>query len=388
MYTFSEEKLNHLFSILEKQVDSFGRYFYKGIYDGFQVKEDQGDMTYHSGILLQILAFSVLDSKYKEFSKRLLRKLSMYFTLVQANSLIGREFLFENEFNSLMPHEKHCRKGTFLGLDSGKVCNKWHINNKNIYIRYDISVDSLLSFLAGVLYLKSNFSLYDSKEKEIVASFFEKARMLKSYYEINGYVIKDFENGKFCRFGNHYPYLTPMNYLLHYALDLILDKDPKDNIIMEWLINNIRTYLTEIFKSKKERFSYNGYMFAMIVSAINYYLKSKGKPLKFLKGLQNILIEAKGEENLFFLKVAIYFGLKYAPIVYLNNLDDHVISGVSYTLKANSVIDLSHRIYYNRWEKSAYTYSLKLPYPELELCNEDLLQAYFIFKKVLSNFRN
>jgi hypothetical protein len=381
MFTFSEERLNYLFSILEKQVDSFGRYFYKGVYDGFQVKEDQGDMTYHNGILLQILSFSVLKSEYKEFSKKLLRKLSMYFNLVQANSLIGREFLFENEFNSLLPHEKHCRKGTFWGLDSGKVCNKWHINYSNNYIRYDISVDSLLSFLAGVLYIKSNFWLYDSNEKEIVVSFFERVRKLKSYYETNGYIVKDFENGKPCRFGNHYPYLTPMNYLLHYALDLILDKDPKENKIMEWLVNNTRTYLTGVFKDKKERFTYNGYMFAMIVSAINYYLKSKGKPLKFLKGLQNILNEAKGEQNLFFLKIAKYFGLKYDPGIYTIVLDNYIVSGMSFNQKVNQVVNLSHRVYYNRWEKSAYTYSQKLEGQELYFCNEDLLQTYFIFEK-------
>ncbi|GIW22551.1 MAG: hypothetical protein KatS3mg068_1558 [Candidatus Sericytochromatia bacterium] len=374
---FNKNKLDYLFSILEKQVDSLGRYNYKGNFEkdiNFKfLLEESGDMTYHIGILLQILAFSYNFPEYKFISGEILYLiLNVYLEKVFVNGFYGREILYKEEYERILPHQKHCTKGTFLGLDSG-ICNKWTEKN-GFMIRYDISLDAISSLLAGFYFVYKNIPLYRRKIYEITYNMYK-------YYQKNNFFVKDIETGKPCRFGNHHPTFIPLGYLSNQMISILIGHPIKRNIIMEFILNNIRTYVTGLYKDKKDRFTYNGYMFMMILNALQDYIEDNNiKYIDYKCAIRNILKEAKGEQNLFFLKIANRFNLDYDPGLVSYDLDYYIVEGMSSSFKFNFVVDLKYRSVYNRWEKSAYMKTEKVS--DLYYCNEDLLQAYFMYNKI------
>jgi hypothetical protein len=379
----SKENINYLFSVLEKQIDVYGRYHYKGVEKDIVqsrfLKEELGDMTYHIGILLQFLAFSYYNDDFKEKSKYIIDiLLNKYLDIVSINGLIGREFLLKEEYETiLLPHQYHCNKGTFFGLDSG-ICNKWFLKD-NFYIRYDSSLDTISSILSG-LYFISKIDEFKEEVYNIVLN-------LKKYYEANNYFVVDINNNKPCRFGNHHPVIMPMGYLIYQLINIILRKKIRRNYFMELILNNIRTYWTGIFKNKKERFSYNGYMFMMIFNAIQDAILNINPKIRkrlnyenidYRNGMQKILYEAKGEENIFYYKISKKYNLEYSLGRIHIDLNDCISKGISIEKESDFVVPLPYRIEINRWEKSAYKIHYELKGSNIVYCNEDLLQANFM----------
>ena len=380
----SKENIRYLFDILEKQIDVYGRYHYKGIPKDIPqsrfLTEELGDMTYHTGILLQFLANSYYEIDSQEKSDYLIDVLlNKYLDSVSINGLIGREFLLVEEYNSiLLPHQMHCSKGTFFGLDSG-ICNKWFLKDR-YYIRYDVSLDTIISILSG-LYFVSKIEKYRERVVGVVSK-------LKDYYERNDYFVVDKENDRSCRFGNHHPAIMPLGYLVYQLIHIILKQEVNRNYLMEFILNNIRTYWTGVFKNKKERFSYNGYMFMMIFNAIQDALNRMDKAekerlnlknLDYRKGMQRILNEAKGEENIYFFKIAKKYNLDYFLGRIGIDLNMCIVKGVSFQKDSDFVVPLPYRIEINRWEKSAYRMHHEISNSDIVFCNEDLLQASYVY---------
>lgn len=368
----SNNKIQELFEILDRQIDSIGRYNYKGNINMSQFRfllDESGDMTYHIGILLQILAFSYLDKNYTLFSKRLIDLfLNSYLERVFVNGFYGREILYKEEYESMPPHQKHCKESAFLGLDSG-VCNKW-VEKNGFMVRYDISLDAISSLLSGLYFIYKNIPEYQDRVHEIVLNMY-------NYYRKNNYFVRDIDTGESCRFGNHHPAFIPLGFLTKQLIYIILDYQIPRNWFMEFIINNIRTYVTGLYKDKMDRFNYNGYMFMMIIHAIQDYIYTNNiKDISYIPAIKNLLREAKGEQNLFFYKVAKKFNLEYDGGFIEENWDKYVVEGLSAGLKTNNIMPLEKRLLTNRWEKTAYILTNRLG--DLYYCNEDLLQAHFI----------
>jgi len=355
-----------LIEILKNQIDPYGRYHYHGISSkeerALSLKKEAGDMTYHTGIVLQFLAIRYLVNPSETLP--IIESLFSYLEKVRINGIFRRELAFEEEYKRFFPSEKHCSKGTLFGLDSGP-CAKWTLTKDGL-VRYDVSLDAISSLVTGLYFVQKYIFPLRFKVLEWLEEMYNSYR--KSHY-----MIRDLSNNKPCRFGNHIPYIIPLGYLVKNLLEYLLFGDCKRYWHMDFIIENLRTYVTGIFSNKKKRFAYNGYMFSMILNALSEF-----DPI-YKKGLQNLLNEAKGEENLYFYALARKHNLNY-KLFFGTDLDKYIISGYEVNKFIGRITPLDQRLFINRWESSAYTLGIPIKLP-LFYCNEDLLQAYWTYKE-------
>jgi len=144
----------------------------------------------------------------------------------------------------------------------------------------------------------------------------------------------------------------------------------------------MRTYLEPII-SKQERFAYNNYMFTMLLVCLYDYNGS------YKKGLTNLLKETQNEYNLFHHKINNYYKLLktylYANNLPLINFENEILESIikqtgALCYESKNPLPLKERKFYNRFEKSAYIKCIDEVVKNY-ICNEDLLQAYYMFEE-------
>jgi hypothetical protein len=377
MFKLSNENL--LFNILENQIDNLGRYNYHGNLDQnkfTRLYKESGDMTYHTGILLQFLPFRyfwINDFQGKQRTLKIIELiLKKYLDIVSIEGLPRREIALDEEYQRFLPIEKNCDTGALFGIDSG-ICNKW-VKKDKYWVRYDVSLDALSSLIVGLYYTHRILNDFRGIIDGILNNWY-------SFYKENNFMVRDLENRKPARFGNHNPKIIPLGYLVMQLLCYMTDKPMINYSWMNFIIENLRTYITGVFLDKKSRYAYNGYMFMMVLDALldfEKYYKIKRSKTNYLKGIKNLLNEAKGEENLYFYIKAKKYGLDY-PLIYIKEGQDlyaYSNQGLYVNGRVGYITSLAHRKNINRWESSAYFISFE-KVADLYYCNEDLLKVYW-----------
>ena len=354
-----KKKIKELIEVLNLQFDEYDRYWYKGT-NSKTLKEESGDMTYHVGILLQ--AFSWMYKKEPKIAKVFLKKIFSYLKNVSYTSQFGKFY----------------GRGFFLSteqaLPSKTKGQKWIIYEDKI-IRVDLSSDAIMALLAGLYWCKK---LVDDKEIKIeclatIANIF-------SYYKKTNFRVLHPYSKKLMRFGNH-ENIIPIKELVYILQGLSYELTFFDKI-RKWFFENMRTYLEPII-SKQERFAYNNYMFTMLLVCLYDYNGS------YKKGLTNLLKETQNEYNLFHHKINNYYKLLktylYANNLPLINFENEILESIikqtgALCYESKNPLPLKERKFYNRFEKSAYIKCIDEVVNNY-ICNEDLLQAYYMFEE-------
>lgn len=387
-----------IFENVIRFVSDLGQFHYKGndflikdggqtyIYNEFHSGED-GDSAYHTGILGQALAFryaKINDNNEKNKTKQVINKILDYFKIHIDNvGHIGRNIVSEKAYEIFLPQHKNSDKEWSLWknlfskdnpLESNMRYKKIVINNKNYYLRYDVSVDQMIS-VACFLYWVKKFFPENSIE-------FSKAALIAKkqieYYEKTNFKILD-ENGRLTKFGFHSPTLFPfpVNKLMILILSIVANKQEyvKLSFIDKLFFNNIRTYRKGFYLSKQTRKQFNNYMLTMALHCLCDY----GFDLK--RGLKNLINETIGENNYYSNAVSSVFFNDF--LLSKINIETFALKnkhGIVY-IEQNVPVSFEDRYGYNYWEDSAYRKVLiskkvdNAPF----IGGHDILQAYWIF---------
>lgn len=369
-------------------ISPLGQFHYKGIdlsiAEGgttyipgkFHSGED-GDSTYHTGILGQALAWRYVNNpnKQKETVDAIDKLLSYFELFIKNVGHIGRNIVSEEAYNQFLPIHKNGTKEyslTKLDKPGGHMRYKEVIlNRKKYYFRYDVSADQMtgaINFLYWVNKLMPGTE-YAQRAVAIAQSQFD-------YYEKNNWKIFD-DKGNLTRFGIHAesPSLTfPINKLFGSTLRIIIGQKPKFSKWDLFVFNFImRTYIPGLYKTKRTRDQFNNYMFVMNL----HPLINEG--VKLEKCIKRMFSETRGEINL-------YNNIVENILFKTKNLTarDAIIEPKKYHSFAftemDFVVAFNERSGYNLWENSAYRKVVAKRPSEHYVGSEGLLQSYWIGK--------
>jgi len=337
---------------------------------------EDGDASYHTGILGQAMVFRYLKNPNKiEETAQVIDRLLSYFELfIEHVGHIGRNIVSKKAYDKFLPQHKNgtASWSPFLPDKSGDHMRykEVNLNGNTYYFRYDVSPDQMtgvVNFLYWVVKIIPN--------SELAIRARNIAKIQLEYYEKNDYLIKD-DDGKLLRYGYHKPisYFLPVNLMFVSVLKSIIGR----SIDLTWydkiILNLVRTYMTGIFKSKKTRDQFNNYMITMnLHSLIN-------EGIDLHKGIKRMFKETEGEKNFYNHAVENHLYKSNKETANENNIVPRNYHSHVY-IPTDFVVPFEYRTGYNYWEASPYRKTLiKKEVLSGFLGNEDILQAYWLGK--------
>lgn len=366
-------------------ISPIGQYHYRGKKykeylnpEGKWHYDEAGDATFHTAILCNSLtwAYKNTDNKNKrKLYRDNIEKMLSYFILGQNNrdGCLIRDIVDSDAYVRFPKSEQNSDSYVKIGggiVDKGPSMKYTHVGiSGHLYMmRYDISLDSISQVITALYWIRK----FIPELTELVKSI---AKKQLSYYEKNDWKIKDIQ-GHIVRYGDHTPcLLIPMGELVKLLLNEILDNSLKKNLNHKIINMFLRTYISGIYKSKRDRKQYNNYMFTNIL----FSLIDSG--YDFNRAIKRLIKETEGESNYFSNAVSNYlYNTEYPTIQQDSNYKLREMSYDSAPYKSYLPISPWLRYGWNAWECSPYLYShpRMLP-PDQALGQADIIQAWYLY---------
>lgn len=375
-----DEAITQSLSLIEPQIGGYhwrGRKFKSYINsDGKWYWDEAGDMTFHSAVLMNALAWAYKNTG-REDIKNAISKLLDYFLLGQheRNGCLIRDFVDAEAYVKFPASEQNSDKEPGVGgglVDSGPAMKylpvglTYNGNSHLFMMRYDISMDAISQVVSALYWVKKFVPEFSNRVTEIASN------QLK-YYAANNWKILD-SKGKPVRYGDHTPSLfVPMGRFVQILLRHLTGRVEERKLLDRVLNLLLRTYIPGVYKSKKTRYQFNNYMFTNILFA----LVDAGYDFDAL--LKRMIGETADEYNYHSAAISNYRYKTSLPIIQSDL--DFVIRHTNWLTYVTSPVALKPWVRYgnNCWEDSAYTMGT-VPAPEdIPLGQEDIIQAWYLY---------
>jgi len=303
-----------------------------------------GDMSYHTGVLLRALTWRYNFTKEKKKTEILILNILNYYQLSQTynNGCLVRNWIRKEGYDQLPIHEKHgTLEANFFGDSEPNGSYRYrkvnHLQTEYM-IRYDISVDAIVSSFCG-MYWAWKFG-----SEAIKLSVKNIAKNQLNYYRKNNWDIRD-EKGKLLRYGRHWiinPICNASRKIITY-----LAEDKIEDSMFDFFLNRFSTNIP--FKHDSERVQFNNYM---SISAMAV-LQDMGLNVK--NSIKTLSKETSKEWNYLNNKIANYFLGENLEIDYNIPLTNY--HSLNYKVVKQPVPHGKRHNPLNVWEVSAYRLS-------------------------------